>query len=368
MFVCATLVNDSTKERAFKRRKETNDQDKPSNPVHYVVQPGNQVVGDQTFDPFLFSSSAKSPFTNYMTSWKAPSPEIEKMLHISQKGRKLFQKPSDKLLVLIATFITIFGFVLQFVGLRSIHSLVSLLQLAVTLLMSIIRALLRTQRLGIEQNLFRNRPDEVSGYELDWLALRIGKDANQPRHFWGISAGIPAQKLQPSSSAITPRSGPGTHTNGQKRGVPRSFAETAYRYRSRLAELTEQSENAKSRLSNVWDNNLVSGRLQAQRLSRAIEESFAIFSAHGKVKKAINDTERWGLNASVWEYTEGGQKALTHYCVDDLLSMPNSTCKANESRLEAILGLWSLVDHFRPMHGGRKFRIQDIVCIRITNV
>ncbi|KAL7907858.1 hypothetical protein GGI35DRAFT_486842 [Trichoderma velutinum] len=62
MFLCATLVNDSTKERVFKWK----DGPKCSTPILYVVQPGYQVVGDQTFDPFLFSRLIK----HYMTSWK----------------------------------------------------------------------------------------------------------------------------------------------------------------------------------------------------------------------------------------------------------------------------------------------------------
>ncbi|PTB63396.1 hypothetical protein BBK36DRAFT_1181810, partial [Trichoderma citrinoviride] len=150
MFFCATLVNDSTKERVFKRKDDPNGQHVSQGPMLYVIQPGNQVVGDQTFDPFLFSKSTNS----YITSWKAPPPSIE-------------------VSVLIATLITTMGFVFQFVGLRALHSIVSLLQLAITIMMSIVRALLRTQRLSIEANALRDRPDEVSSHELDWLALQI---------------------------------------------------------------------------------------------------------------------------------------------------------------------------------------------------
>ncbi|PKK49368.1 hypothetical protein CI102_6016, partial [Trichoderma harzianum] len=147
MFLCATLVNDSTKERVFEWKRELG----KSSSTLYVVQPGNQVVGDQTFDPFLFSK----PIKCYMTSWKAA------------------QTSDSKTSVLVATVITILGFALQFVGLRAMHSLVSLLQLAVTLLMSVIRALLRTQRLSIDENILRDRSDEVSGHELDWMALQM---------------------------------------------------------------------------------------------------------------------------------------------------------------------------------------------------
>ncbi|KAI4865304.1 hypothetical protein F4820DRAFT_458239 [Hypoxylon rubiginosum] len=160
MFFCAFLVNDSTKERKFQRKK-----------------------GKQTFDPFLFSSSNELPWTDYITSWKKSTVQASKVNH--ELGRpswvgRLTLKPSSEIWTLVATSVTMVGFVLQFVGLRSMHSAVSLLQLGVTLGMGVVRALLRTQRLKIEQNLLRDRPDEVSGHELDWLALQIGEEPNRP--------------------------------------------------------------------------------------------------------------------------------------------------------------------------------------------
>ncbi|KAK2016917.1 hypothetical protein LZ32DRAFT_523896, partial [Colletotrichum eremochloae] len=157
MFFCAFLVENSTKERVFHRKNcdegtENRKSKLPKSSI-YVVQPGNQTIGDQTFDSFLFDDST-NPINQYITSWKT-------------------QHSSDELRVWLATAMTVSGFVLQFVGLRAMHSVVSVLQLGVILFASIIRASLRTQRLRREDNLLHDRPDEVEGHELDFLALHI---------------------------------------------------------------------------------------------------------------------------------------------------------------------------------------------------
>ncbi|KAL7788927.1 hypothetical protein V8C37DRAFT_418210 [Trichoderma ceciliae] len=374
IFLCATLVNDSTKERVFERRNENTNPKESPDPILYVVQPGNQVVRDQNFDPFLFSSSTKFPLTNYVTSWKVPpfSDSIswsEQDSGKSQKEIKLFQKPSDELSVLVVTCITVLGFILQFFGLRAMHSAVSLLQLAVTLLMSVIRALLRKQRLSAEQNLFRNRPDEVSGHELDWLALHIGKGANDPRRFWCVTAGIPSQDIQPSPLATTPKYDAAVRPNNQKglediqHGTPveggltftvdpKSYAEMVYKYRSRLAELTGQSASPKSGLSNAWDSSLVSGRIQAQRLSKVIGDSLAILFAHAKPRNDIEDKEHlpWSLNVAVWECSEKGQTMSTNHgdhSVDIFLRKQDLAWAVDQNQLEAIIGLcsWSIMSN-----------------------
>lgn len=65
------------------------------------------------------------------------------------------------------------GFViLQFVGLRGLHSSVAVVQLGATILMSAVRASLRTQLLSSSRNLLHGL--DVKGHGLDWLALYIG--------------------------------------------------------------------------------------------------------------------------------------------------------------------------------------------------
>ncbi|KAF3067010.1 Protein TANC1 [Trichoderma lentiforme] len=309
MFLCATLVNDSTKERVFEWKHEP----KKSSSTLYVVQPGNQVVGDQTFDPFLFSK----PIKRYMTSWKvAQTSDSSSGTRKDNPFFNNFKNPSEETSVLVATVITILGFALQFVGLRAMHSLVSLLQLAVTLLMSVIRALLRTQRLSIDENILRDRPDEVSGHELDWMALQMARDTNGSRYFWSVTVQVPTQPPQRSAENMNNK---------------------AWEYRTRLAKLTGQSDNARSNLSNAWGNNLVGGRLQAQQLKKAIEGSLAILANHAKV-----DTDpanlSWILNVAIGNY--GGISYQIKSTKIDIQRL-GSVWTVDPNHLEAIIGLWS---------------------------
>ncbi|KAL6810074.1 hypothetical protein J3E69DRAFT_378005 [Trichoderma sp. SZMC 28015] len=309
MFLCATLVNDSTKERVFEWKHES----KKSSSTLYVVQPGTQVVGDQTFDPFLFSK----PIKRYMTSWKvAQTSDSSPGKRTDKLSFNSFKIPFEETPVMAATVITILGFALQFVGLRAMHSLVSLLQLAVTLLMSVIRALLRTQRLGIDENILRNHPDEVSGHELDWMALHMASDANVSRYFWSATVPVPPQHPQRSAE----------NTNNK-----------AWEYRVRLAGLTRQSDNAKSNLSNAWGNDLVSGRLQAQQLKKAIEGSLAILRNHAKVGIDLAKLS-WNLNVAIGEY---GKTACQVRSIKVNIQRSDPVWTVDPNHLEAIIGLWS---------------------------
>lgn len=78
------------------------------------------------------------------------------------------------LLVLwVAILSSSLGFVCQFVGFRGLHASIALYQLAVTLLMAIFRAFLRSRRLGKENNKLEDLGMNVEGHELDWQALEL---------------------------------------------------------------------------------------------------------------------------------------------------------------------------------------------------
>ncbi|OCL03242.1 hypothetical protein AOQ84DRAFT_419951 [Glonium stellatum] len=149
MFLCAYLVEQSTSERIFRLKESAKSQ-----PLMYWLQPGGQVVGDQTFDAF----SHRDCPAEYITSWKA-----------DQSTNELFMR----IKVWVAMVSTIAGFVLQFVGLRGMHSSVSLLQLGAIMIMALVRAALRTQR--VNRNDLETLNDTIKGHELDWMAIYIEK-------------------------------------------------------------------------------------------------------------------------------------------------------------------------------------------------
>jgi ankyrin repeat domain-containing protein 50 len=147
MFLCAYLVEQSTSERVFRLKKSAQ-----SPPLMYWLQPGSQVIGDQTFDAFAHRDTP----AEYVTSWKA-----------EQSTSSL----AMRLKVWAAVGTTISGFVLQFVGLRGMHSSISLIQLGGIMIMAFVRASLRTQR--VDQNDLEDLSTIIQGHELDWLAIHI---------------------------------------------------------------------------------------------------------------------------------------------------------------------------------------------------
>lgn len=146
MFLCARLIEQSTQERTFRLQKKV-----------FWLQPGSQRVGDQTFEAFAYSTDLK----DYTTSWKEEGTE-------SNEWSKRFS-------VWLSISTSMIGFVLQFTGLRGLHSSIALYQFAATLIMALVRSLLRTQRLKENENLLHSRElqSQVEGHELDWQTLRI---------------------------------------------------------------------------------------------------------------------------------------------------------------------------------------------------
>jgi ankyrin repeat protein len=162
--LCAFLVENSTEERVF-RRKIPGDGKKLQSHM-YWMQPGIQYVGDQAFDSFAYTD-IKHPLTMYTSS----------------KKRKLDDGQQVRLVrsVWVTITLTTTGFIMQFLGLRACHSSVAVFQLGVIIVMSIVRALLRTQRMEQEENDMNDRPDAYVGHELDWLALNMNSgDGSSP--------------------------------------------------------------------------------------------------------------------------------------------------------------------------------------------
>ncbi|KLU86653.1 hypothetical protein MAPG_05665 [Magnaporthiopsis poae ATCC 64411] len=348
MFSCALLVEKSTEERVFGRDRD-NDRQVPI----YVVQPGNQTVGDQTFDSFSFTDASR-PSRRYTTSWKVPR--------------------QAELGVWLAVGATMSGFVFQFVGLRAMHSAVSVLQLGVILLMSIIRAGLRTRRLGEEQNLLRDRLDQVEGYELDWLAFELTKakpgEKDEGRKFWSLTAG--PTKLYSPPDDQEPR--------------PDTDFRRAFFYRSRLAEMTSQQKRVKSRPSTAWDERYVHVRQQARQLKKAIESSADVFFAQAKMHPDLDRAKpiSWAIDVAEYRQSEPCPKEPGHKhsesCVtgkeaskiDLSLHRPkndeqSTAWEVSQQCLEAVVGLWawSIISDPR-LEEDHKSKLQELTAPEVT--
>ncbi|KAF2997730.1 hypothetical protein E8E14_002132 [Neopestalotiopsis sp. 37M] len=341
IYWCAALVGDSTAERTF----YNNDMDRNSGLSIYWIQPGGQIIGDQTFDAFAYSEAdSKDPLREYIISQKNP---------VTDDSRS---KP--EIATWAAVVVTISGFVLQFTGLRGIHAVVPVAQLGVTLVMSMTRAALRMRRFKPEHNCLSKCPDQVIGYELDWLALHLVRK--------GLNHDLNSSETDQSNGRPLLRfrglAEPGCRTS---RGCPIldnelhdvDNASKVLAYRTRLASLTRSQAGQAETISRAGNfrHEMVAVRQEAQRLARAIQNTYKMFLTSNDI--FIPDEWRdgliyWAVSASLYKFSQ---------CRSDE-TRENSNNPLNprdkplyiklggnghtdwlsdlENRMEALLGLW----------------------------
>ena len=167
MWSCAFLIGQTTHEIRFRRNCQHSSSEQPR---LLWLQPGPQVIGDQSFDPFAyFEDPEKDPLQVWMSSQKQANDKFE-------------------LYTFFAVLASLIGYIMQFIGLRGMKAWVSLAQLGITVVMSILRGCLRMKRLDKSDNKLADKPDLVAGYELDWLSFQIAQNfLNYKSSFWHVT-------------------------------------------------------------------------------------------------------------------------------------------------------------------------------------
>lgn len=358
-FLCAFLVGETTRERIFERQPGR-ELEQPTRMVW--LQPGGQVIGDQTFDAFAYND-VQNPNRQYVTSWKDAS------------------QPAGGIIVRLAIICSTTGFVAQFVGLRGLHPLVSVAQLGAILAMSVIRSLLRTQRLSRGFNLLDRFSSVLKSHELDWLAMHLELDdkrregtsfienlvsvdepvdANQPI-FW-----VGGRAVENKRSLLVSNRYPPGNQSVYVVGILASNAATqmddflsrrplsvtpALRilaYRTRLARLTNherptnRSEKLPTGLHN-WNSDHVSCRNQAQYLASVIMQTAELIWSD---ESPFWDSTWRGVDSFSWAITfhfsggngENGENG-SNFFLNIQKQGPNGAWKIDVSILEAVLGL-----------------------------
>lgn len=322
IFLCAFLVGESTKEQIFRRNKGDKDKHLPTETL-YWVQSGGQVFEDQIIDAFCCSDQG-DPLQEYINSEK-------NQFKISQ------------IVVWVVIGISVTGFVMQFVGLRAIHSAVSVAQLGATMLMSAARAALRMQR-SKQDNLLASHSRSVAGHELDWFALHIGMRDIQ---------GGPRPSSSTQDSQAYPRllwrfCGTPGNTHGIMTTLPPSpselnIAAKLLAYRTRLAQLTRPHytwiKGAHS--ADYFDVGMVEVREYSHRLVFAIESTVnTIFSKSPKIGDKWRDALSifWSFASNV--ATEDGSSQHTLYLKLIRKDLTTPWMLQNKLELEGLLALW----------------------------
>lgn len=385
MWSCAALVGQATQEVTYKRRTKSSTSTQHSRLLW--LQPGPQVIGDQSFDPFSHFESRSSPL-KYWTS--------------SRKGKV---NRAFEWLTFFAGICTMMGYVLQFIGLRGLKAWVSITQLAITLVMSFLRGLLRMQRFGNDDNQLAKMPDLVPGHELDWMAFEIARPESSTleqttsyniyrrlsdfvrRSTKGSSMGPPEQLQTTDKDPGRPCQAPYWHITGQYAAATKSYSEDggsmdfaypktltqtggnsqetedstsmlkkqmrtpdAYRHllptRVRLAHLTghfafEQLEESEYQ---SWKDGLVRVRTRAKMLSAAIEEAIQNLISYEEKHRQRED-----IALRIKAITPSGsgrdskpheQEAIVLVKAPANIHSTQPGWRVDSAQIEALLGLW----------------------------
>ncbi|KAL4948624.1 hypothetical protein BDW69DRAFT_176101 [Aspergillus filifer] len=294
MFLCAFLIERSSRESYIYSAI-------PSK--LYWLQPGRQIIGDQDFGAFL--AVDEGPEIRYIKSVRRP------------------QTRGKRPLLIFSICVTMLGFVAQFVGLRGLHPSVIIAGVASTLIMAVVRTLLRTKRIGSDANHFQQEDRETFSHnqqELDCFVFHLEK----VKSFQLMSSPVHQSVRSRSGSCSTGNSSPSTRPNG----LGSRFIQT----RTRLAELTSCGRHP----SMNWDDLPI--RKVARNLARTIEATMEVVS---RWKELPSSTCSFELTFACHPTDDKTCGSLETYPIQLKRSDDTFQWVVNVNELEAFLGLWT---------------------------
>lgn len=305
MFFCAFIIERSSFEYYLCPNK-------PSRV--YWLQPGGQKVGDQVFGAFLAVREGSNGCAT-------------KDLEYIKSLRSAHYQGSNSLLYVAVTF-SLAGFVCQFVGLRGLHSSVTLALLGSTLVMAIVRTCLRTQRMDLSDNLLTNEERTLTScnkQELDCFAFHL-EHVKSFRVLAGSTAGLSTFQSEHSSTETLIPSTP-TATNLECLG--RRVLKT----RAHLAALTD----GYSKDPDVAWNDLPIRKI-ALNLKNTIETTMDLLACWSNKRL---DTFQFRIRIECQPLDETCSPMTEEYPIQLQRTGDTLRWTADGRELEAVLGLWT---------------------------
>ncbi|RFU80781.1 ankyrin repeat [Trichoderma arundinaceum] len=286
---CAALIGRTTNEEYYERKDESS--------VLYWVQPGPQVIGDQTFDSFAYSDADEN---RRLKIWVSSVKDFD----------KTFQTPT-----FFAVLFVLLGYVAQFIGLRGLDAWISIAQLAITLIMSVLRGALRMRRLDKSDNRLQRWGNLVTGHELDWLAFEIPDKLSQKR-FWCLT---------------------GEHDNAKTNGCIEEN-DDVLQNRVLLSNITGHSPFASMEAKGfqAWEDKRVKVRSKAKYLGEAISQAATILLLDQRIKETI----QLRVKVIVADTTPNWSKQIVSIMMKPPTGPGQINWTVDSSQLEAVLGLW----------------------------
>ncbi|KAK4074085.1 hypothetical protein Trihar35433_3559 [Trichoderma harzianum] len=259
-----------------------------------------------------------------------------------------------------AVSLVLLGYIAQFIGLRGLNAWISIAQLGITIIMSILRGILRMKRLDKNNNRLTMWQDVATGHELDWLAFDIAeqeltkrlkidvqdasfeKDQSQrfeKKFLWFIT-GQHEKAIRLENVAVRD-SGSETLERSRESDLSNewlvAYNDELIQNRTRLSNLTGhfgESMDAKSYLS--WKDERVRVRAKAKSLSAMISQAAAILLRNQSNKEDIH------LRIKVaFSYDKSnGEETIVSIKLKPPTGPDHINWGVDSSQLEAILGLW----------------------------
>ncbi|KAM6478850.1 hypothetical protein HDV62DRAFT_370078 [Trichoderma sp. SZMC 28011] len=333
IWLCAALIGQTTNERYYRRLPESSD-------ILYWVQPGPQIIGDQTFRSFAYSDAKPKDRLNM---WVSSTKDFNTNFEV---------------ITFIAVSLVLVGYIAQFIGLRGMNAWISIAQLGITLVMSVLRGILRIKRLDKSHNHLDMWHDLVAGHELDWLAFDMAEQELQklqnesgkkaPREFnrkspsqasdnkllWYIT-GQHEKAIRLDHSKSSDHIDDASKANTLGRHVAASH--NLLRNRIRLSNLTGHFDEVMDTKHYLpWKDERVRVRAKAKCLGTAISQAAATLLRNQANKKNIHLRVK-----AAFSY---GDSSCEETVVSVKMEPPTGPDRINwnvdSSQLEAILGLW----------------------------
>lgn len=376
MILCAWLVDKKSCERVFQRKDGAS--------RVFWLQPGGQRVGDQLFSAFAYSDKADAKHVQYITSWR-----------MNDFDANLDPDEHRGWTYWLAIATSLLGWVMQFVGLRGVPGVISLVLLFITLVMSILRALVRSSRLERQDNALHG-DSKVEGHELDWQALTLAQSylpgslgpeswfigAESSTHetstdetlreqtamdqtWWHFNSGsttaldwIVKKEFMTLKQDSNKEHSANKDSTSQRSssasiiGNPNEAAR-AMRFRARLAVLTGTPA---TKSEQAWAPDVFS---LASKLQNALETSADYISLRFSLQGGWTNTDEFAWSATC----DTGQGRRLPVCF--FMSKRNGRWSTDRSYLEAALGLWlwSLGKHsgLKECHANETYGTKNLV-------
>ena len=173
MYICASVVEMASKEKTWAKGPNFPAQALGARILWLQRQ---HVVSDQNFDAFAVVARGKRSAIITSHPSQRNRHADEKDLGIQKSFFGYFANSWFEAAAVGGSFVSICGFIVQFTGLRSMHWSASVIQLGATLIMTIVRAVVRR---GLVE---RPHAEAIHHqHEMDWLAVTMTAD---PDAFW----------------------------------------------------------------------------------------------------------------------------------------------------------------------------------------